>query len=153
GVPPSATRAACRSGWSRSSCSASVRTVSRKQSGMPKPRLAADVADADRFVQDVLAEYGDLTRRNLRAYLPKGEPDSYLYSLVADYPGRGGKMLRPALCLASARAFGASTEDALASAVSIELLHNALLIHDDIEDGSDRRRGTPTLHAKHGVPL
>ena len=39
------------------------------------------------------------------------------------------------------------------SAVSIELLHNALLIHDDIEDGSDERRGTPTLHALHGVPL
>ena len=37
--------------------------------------------------------------------------------------------------------------------MSIELLHNALLVHDDIEDGSDERRGTPTLHALHGVPL
>jgi geranylgeranyl diphosphate synthase type II len=35
----------------------------------------------------------------------------------------------------------------------MELLHNALLVHDDIEDGSDQRRGAPTLHALHGVPL
>jgi geranylgeranyl diphosphate synthase type II len=41
----------------------------------------------------------------------------------------------------------------LPSAVAIELLHNALLIHDDIEDGSEMRRGGPTLHVLHGVPL
>jgi geranylgeranyl diphosphate synthase type II len=62
-------------------------------------------------------------------------------------------MLRPCLCIAAARAFGARAEDAVASAASIELLHNALLIHDDIEDGSDQRRGVPTLHALHGMPL
>jgi geranylgeranyl diphosphate synthase type II len=52
-----------------------------------------------------------------------------------------------------ARATGADIEDAIASAVSIELMHNALLVHDDIEDASEERRGTPTLHALHGVPL
>jgi geranylgeranyl diphosphate synthase type II len=52
-----------------------------------------------------------------------------------------------------ARATGAEIDDALASAASIELLHNALLVHDDIEDASHERRGTPTLHALHGVPL
>jgi geranylgeranyl diphosphate synthase type II len=41
----------------------------------------------------------------------------------------------------------------LLSAVAVELLHNALLIHDDIEDGSEERRGRPTLHVLHGVPL
>jgi geranylgeranyl diphosphate synthase type II len=107
----------------------------------------------DRLVHEVLAEYGQLTSRHLRDYLPRGEPGGYLYDLVADYPRRGGKMLRPCLCIAAAKAFGASAEDAVASAVSIELLHNALLIHDDIEDGSDRRRGTPTLHVLHGLPL
>jgi geranylgeranyl diphosphate synthase type II len=108
---------------------------------------------ADPLVQDVLAEYGDLTRRHLRDYIPTGQPNGYLYDLVADYPGRGGKMVRPSLCIAAAKAFGAAPEDAVASAVSMELLHNALLIHDDIEDGSDTRRGIPTLHALHGVPL
>ena len=56
-------------------------------------------------------------------------------------------MLRSSLCIAMARATGAPVEDAMASAVSIELMHNALLVHDDIEDASDARRGTPTLHA------
>jgi geranylgeranyl diphosphate synthase type II len=111
-------------------------------------------ADAeDRLVRELLAEYGDLTRRSLHRYLPEAEPGSYLHELIADYPQRGGKMLRPSLCIAAARAFGAPVADAVASAVSIELLHNALLIHDDIEDDSDERRGTPTLHALHGLPL
>ena len=35
----------------------------------------------------------------------------------------------------------------------MELLHNAFLIHDDLQDGSERRRGHPTLHALHGMPL
>lgn len=105
------------------------------------------------LVSEVLEEYGALTRRQLLAYLPQAEPQSYLYDLLADYPRRGGKMLRSSLCIAMARATGASIDDALASAVSIELMHNALLVHDDVEDESDERRGTPTLHALHGVPL
>ena len=62
-------------------------------------------------------------------------------------------MMRPSLCIATACLFGARPGDALQSAVAIELLHNALLIHDDIEDGSEQRRGLPTLHRLHGVPL
>ncbi len=38
------------------------------------------------------------------------------------------------------------------SAISLELLHNAFLIHDDIEDESEERRGQPALHQPHGVP-
>jgi geranylgeranyl diphosphate synthase type II len=110
------------------------------------------VAD-DNLVRDVLAEYGAVVRRAVLAALPKGDPAPYLYDLLAEYPRRGGKMMRSCLCLASARAFGASLDDALPSAVAIELLHNALLVHDDIEDGSEERRGEPTLHARHGVPL
>ncbi len=109
----------------------------------PKPRL----------VPEVLDQYGAMTRAALRKYLPSGEPRRHLYDLVADYPMRGGKMMRPSLCIAAARAFGASAEDALNTAVAIELLHNALLIHDDIEDGSEQRRGRPTLHVEHGIPL
>jgi geranylgeranyl diphosphate synthase type II len=43
--------------------------------------------------------------------------------------------------------------DALPSAVTIELLHNAFLVHDDIEDASLLRRGEPTLHLRYGIPL
>jgi geranylgeranyl diphosphate synthase type II len=100
-----------------------------------------------------LAEYGELTRAALGEYLRPREPRRHLWDLVADYPQRGGRMLRPSLCIATARAFGASGEDAVNSAVALELLHNAFLVHDDVEDESDERRGRPTLHALHGVPL
>lgn len=105
------------------------------------------------LVPEILNEYGALTRAKLLEYLPTSEPRRHLYNLVSDYPLRGGKMMRPSLCIATARAFGASIDDALNTAVAIELLHNALLIHDDIEDGSEQRRGRPTLHIEHGIPL
>jgi geranylgeranyl diphosphate synthase type II len=101
----------------------------------------------------MLREYGDLTRAALAKYLPSREPRRYLYDLLSDYPQRGGKMMRPCMCIAAARLFGAPLENAIYTAVAIEMLHNALLIHDDIEDGSEKRRGRPTLHLLHGVPL
>lgn len=105
------------------------------------------------LVNEVLTEYGQLTRSEVSRYLPNREPRRYLYDLVADYPNRGGKMMRPSICIAAAKAFGATEQEALLSAVSIELLHNALLIHDDIEDESEERRGKPTMHEMHGIPI
>lgn len=108
--------------------------------------------DAPERVQTTLADYGARVREAVRSTLPAARRP-YLDDLVRDYPLRGGKMMRSCLCLATARAFGAAFEDALPTAVAIELLHNAMLIHDDIEDGSDERRGHPALHRLHGVPL
>lgn len=105
------------------------------------------------LVDTILKEYGALTRQALHRYLPNIEPRRYLYDLVRDYPHRGGKMMRPCLCIATARAFGARAEDAVRAAVSIELFHNALLVHDDIQDESEVRRGGPSLHVLHGMPL
>lgn len=105
------------------------------------------------FVAETLREYGGLVREALADYLPAREPRRHLYDLLAEYPRRAGKMMRPSICMASARAFGARPGEALRTAVAIELLHNALLIHDDIEDGSEERRGQPTLHRLHGIPL
>ncbi|HEX8111463.1 MAG TPA: polyprenyl synthetase family protein [Kofleriaceae bacterium] len=105
-------------------------------------------------VDEVLRDYGALVRTAVREYLPAAEPRRYLYDLVADYPGRGGKMMRPSLCIAVARALGAPLDRLLiAAATSIELMHNAMLIHDDIEDESDRRRGQPTLHSLWGIAM
>lgn len=106
-----------------------------------------------RVVTDLLHEYGTLTRNALLAWLPDREPRRYLYDLVADYPSRASRCMRPAICIAAARAFGAKQADAMHCAVSIELLHNALLVVDDIQDGSEQRRGLPTLHRSHGIPL
>lgn len=104
-------------------------------------------------VADALDEYGSLTREHLQRWLPQGDPQDYLYGPLSDYPTRGGRMFRPSLCIATGRVFGATVEQLLPAAVSIELLHNALLIHDDIEDESDERRGKPTLHQQIGTPL
>jgi len=103
------------------------------------------------LVAAMLDEYGTVTRVALCDYLRPRAPQRHLYSLVADYPRRGGRMLRPSLCIATARAFGAQLEDAVHAAVALELLHNAFLVHDDVEDESDERRGRPTLHVLHGV--
>ncbi|MEM7472976.1 MAG: polyprenyl synthetase family protein [Pseudomonadota bacterium] len=104
-------------------------------------------------VSPILEEYGAMTRAAMANYLPNWEPLDYLYKPMADYPLRGGKYMRPSLCIATAAAFGAPPERAVKAAVSIEMLHNALLIHDDIEDESVERRGQKTLHELHGVPI
>jgi len=109
--------------------------------------------ESGRVAPELMAEYGGLTRAALDRYLDRRENCAFLRDLAADYPRRGGRMMRPAICIATARAFGAYPEDAVATAAAIELLHNALLVHDDIEDASLERRGRPTLHRLHGVPL
>lgn len=105
------------------------------------------------LVSEILQTYGELTSSALKDYLPDKEPRRHLYDLVADYPSRGGKMMRPSICIATTKAFGGSMEDALLCAVSLELFHNAMLIHDDIEDESEERRGKPTMHEMYGVPI
>lgn len=110
-------------------------------------------APVSRIVPEVMAELRAMTREYVFRYLPDQEPRAYLYDLVRDYPARGGRGMRPSICLATARVFGAPYERALPTAASIELMHNAMLIHDDIQDESEFRRGKPTLHSKEGVPL
>ena len=78
---------------------------------------------------------------------------SRFYSLLRDYPSRGGKHLRGQLVLLSTGAHGAPWKRALQVAVALELFHNWALIHDDIEDGSEERRGLPTLHRIAGLPV
>jgi geranylgeranyl diphosphate synthase type II len=115
--------------------------------------LAPEAPSTTTIVEAVLERYGGLTAEALREYLPDQEPKAHLWDQAADYPARGGKAIRPSLCLATCVAFGGEVDEALPSAVAIELLHNAFLVHDDVEDGSELRRGQPTLHERHGVPL
>lgn len=108
-------------------------------------------------------------RLTLRAYLDEcrnqateemvrlfGDSDQHgrvLYDLILDYPLRDGKALRPTLAIATCRAMGGYRQAVLPTAATLELYHNAFLIHDDIEDDSLMRRGQPTLHVDHGVPI
>ena len=115
---------------------------------MSGPKLT-ESGNLEEFLKRASAE---IERATLEV-LPTKEPYKELYSLQKDYPLRGGKRFRSALLLLCAEWFGASYEDALPSAVALELFHNFALIHDDIEDSSLFRRGKPTLHQLHGIPL
>jgi geranylgeranyl diphosphate synthase, type II len=88
-----------------------------------------------------------------RLYGPDERGSNSLYDLILDYPLRGGKALRPALSIATCLGLGGHLEAVLPTAATLELYHNAFLIHDDIEDESWWRRGKPTLHIDHGVPI
>jgi geranylgeranyl diphosphate synthase type II len=103
----------------------------------------------------LLEEYGSVARQALARYLNvHGDRGAeYLGDALREYPARGGRSLRSSLCIAVAQSFGASLAEALNSAVALELFHNAFLVHDDIEDDSEERRGRPTLHVLHGVPI
>src|SRR5262245_47409192 len=94
-----------------------------------------------------LSNYRETTLAGLMSAVPQREPRRYLYAPLTSYLSRAGKGFRPALCIATCRAFGRDASDALASATAIEMLHNAFLVHDDVEDDSELRRGLPTLHA------
>ena len=97
--------------------------------------------------------YREQTIARLHELIPLGQPEPYLYGLIHEFIDRPGKGLRPALVLSTLAAHGGTTADGLDVAAALELLHNAFLVHDDIEDGSTTRRGSPTLHHTIGVPL
>lgn len=75
------------------------------------------------------------------------------YRLIREYPRRGGKLLRGQFVLHSALAHGARLEAALPVGVALELFQNWVLIHDDIEDASEERRGEAALHRQVGMPI
>jgi geranylgeranyl diphosphate synthase type II len=76
-----------------------------------------------------------------------------LYRMMRDYPSRPAKGMRPFLCLTACRASGGSEDKALLTAACIELFQHWILIHDDIEDASELRRGEPSLHRKYSEAL
>lgn len=71
-----------------------------------------------------------------------------LYDPVTYTLSGGGKRLRPVLVLMACEAVGGKIEDAVDAAVGIEMFHNFTLLHDDVMDNSDVRRGRPTVHAR-----
>jgi geranylgeranyl diphosphate synthase type II len=78
---------------------------------------------------------------------------SQFYALIRDYPQRPGKAIRGLLLLLSAEVHGGNWREALPVAAALELFQNWVLIHDDIEDDSEERRGAPALHKQVGVPI
>ncbi len=83
----------------------------------------------------------------IRNAVSKTEPAN-LYVPINYLIDNGGKRLRPLLVILSAEAVGATMESSLPAAVAVELLHNFTLVHDDIMDNDQMRRGRPTIHHK-----
>jgi octaprenyl-diphosphate synthase len=85
----------------------------------------------------------ELARQSDTAFPDVSEITAYLL-------GGGGKRLRPALLLLSARHAGRSDRSAIRLAAVVELLHSATLIHDDVIDSADTRRGRPSANSRWG---
>lgn len=82
----------------------------------------------------------------------KGEPE-LLYRAAYHLVGAGGKRIRPFMTIQFYRAFREDEDDVIPAAASLELLHNFTLVHDDIMDRDDFRRGVPTVHKVYGEPI
>lgn len=91
--------------------------------------------------------------KEMRSFLVVREPEELLYRLMRDYPERGGKRFRPVLVLLACQACGGDVKKAMRTAVAFEMFQSFAVVHDDIEDDSEMRRGQPCLHKLHGIPL
>ena len=100
-------------------------------------------------VKEVLGSYSKgilkTIEEELSTITPNNLEEASIYLTKA-----GGKMLRPALTLIVSEAVGGNSGDALKSAAAIELIHTFSLIHDDIMDNDDMRRGMPSVHKVWG---
>lgn len=110
---------------------------------LPAPRLESVAGDVEahirRILDDERARWSVVDDRLT-------EP----IDLLADYVLAGGKRLRPLFCRYGFLGAGgdAARRDWLDVAAGLELLHAFALLHDDVMDGSDRRRGRPALHCR-----
>ncbi|MDR7481770.1 MAG: polyprenyl synthetase family protein [Armatimonadota bacterium] len=106
--------------------------------------MALDLQEIYRPVADDLEGLYDLLRRELRT------DDPFIGELVEHVLASRGKLVRPALALLSAAAAGGADEQRLWLAGAVELIHIASLVHDDVIDASDLRRGVSTVNVLWG---
>lgn len=79
--------------------------------------------------------------------------EKFFQEIISEYPKRKGKYLRPTLLSLTAQAMGAKVEDTICVASAMQISEEWLLIHDDLEDDSPKRRGLPSLHKIYNIPL
>lgn len=95
-----------------------------------------------------LLEAQNLVERQIQTISIPDIP-SELYEPVKYVLSMGGKRIRPALVILACDLFDGAVESALNPAIAIEIFHNFTLLHDDIMDRSELRRGSPTVHVKY----
>jgi octaprenyl-diphosphate synthase len=100
------------------------------------------------FIQSIVSDDMAAVDRLIRDRL---ESEVALIRLIAEYIiGSGGKRLRPALLILAAKACGYSGQSHIDLAVVIEFIHTATLLHDDVVDESELRRGRKTANGEFG---
>lgn len=95
-------------------------------------------------------KYKDAFESGLKNYLDKKSPEN-LYEPIQYILSIGGKRIRPLLVLMSADLFGHKYKEAVRAALAIEIFHNFTLVHDDIMDSAELRRGSVTVHNKWNI--
>ena len=95
-------------------------------------------------------KYRDAFESGLKNYLDKKSPEN-LYEPIQYILNLGGKRIRPLLVLMSADLFGKKYKEAVSAALAIEIFHNFTLVHDDIMDSAELRRGSATVHNKWNI--
>lgn len=93
-------------------------------------------------------ELRSLFNEYLSSYKFEGKP-SNLYEPISYIMNIGGKRIRPILVMMACEMFGGKAEDALDAALALEVFHNFTLVHDDIMDDADTRRGKETVHVRY----
>jgi len=103
-------------------------------------------------IEQRLAENARIINGFLKRELSGQEPES-LEKASLHLIEAGGKRLRPYLTIKACEAVGGRAEDAVPFAAAVEFLHNFTLVHDDVMDHDDLRRGKPTVHKVYGMPM
>lgn len=103
---------------------------------------------------DVNKELARMAKRVDKALLPYLETGDYekLRRAMAHYPEAGGKRLRPTMAIKVAQAVGGEGRDAVPFGCALEIIHNFTLVHDDVMDQDEMRRGRPAVHVLYDVP-
>ena len=92
-------------------------------------------------------EYLDAVNQAIAAIPYPASPDQ-LYEPIAYHMALGGKRVRPVLTLMACDAMGGDSALAIDAALGLEMFHNFTLLHDDVMDNADVRRGKPTVHCR-----
>lgn len=92
-----------------------------------------------------LSQYLDIINENLEKIEYPQQPDS-LYAPIRYELSLGGKRIRPILMLMACDLFGGDINQTISPAIGLEIFHNFTLLHDDVMDKSDLRRGKATVH-------
>lgn len=108
-------------------------------------------SDPDAPTEGLMGTSGVFPAESLMRRVAAGTRGGKAAEMATEALESGGSRMRLRLALAAAEALGVSRDDAAPWAAACELLHNASLVHDDVQDGDEVRRDRPTIWRRHGV--